>query len=80
MATWTEYEDTGRTYWHAMREDGTEMRVAEYTEYGETLHDILVQAPDRLSEYFMGELEDHTAEDLRERAESVVLPDEDTGM
>lgn len=67
--------------YYADRPDGTTMDVTEYTDtMGNTYHNILVNAPDGESEFFLGELESTTVNACIARAESVRLPEEDTGI
>lgn len=68
---------SGEVIHYAERPDKTRMEVTENSDGSETIH---VMAPDRSSEYLMGELEDITVNEAIARAESVVLPDEDTGI
>lgn len=69
--------ETDNVVYYADREDGTSMTV---TAHPEGTHTIFVTAPDGLSEYLDGEIPDTTVNDCIARAESVVLPDDDTGI
>ena len=76
--TWRKTHNKFReAIYYADRPDGTTMDVTEHTDGSVT---ILVVAPDGESEFLMGELEDITVQDAIERAQDVVLPDEDTGI
>ena len=80
MAVWTCITEQGYTAWEATREDGTYMRVSEPAESTPDypLWDVYVRDADDTAEFYMGELEDTTAEECKLRAEGVRLPEDRT--
>lgn len=76
--TWRKtYNKHGEAIYYADRADGTTMDVTEHTDGSIT---VLVVAPDGESEFLMGELEEWIVHDGIDLAESIVLPDDDTGI
>lgn len=75
---WTHTTTTaGLGLHYSYRPDGTDMSVLELPD---GTYEILVIAPDGESEYLDGEIPDTTVNECIARAESVILPDEDTGI
>lgn len=76
--TWRKHVDGyGIATYYSDRPDGTEMNVKVNRD---GTHEILVYQPSTDTEYLDGDIPDRTVNECIERAESVVLPDEDTGI
>lgn len=79
MYNWKRFNtpETDNVVYYADRPDGTEMTVTEHPEGSVSIY---VYSPSTDTEFLLGELEDTTVNECIARAESVVLPDEDTGI
>ena len=78
MNTWRKNVDGyGRATYYADRADGTEMNVRVNDD---GTHEIYVYDPSTDTEYLDGDIPDTDVNSCIARAESVVLPDEDTGI
>lgn len=80
--SWTRNDNQGFVAYEAERPDGTYMSVVESINSTDNfpLWDIFVEAHDGESEFFLGEMGDTDVNSCIERAESVRLPEEDTGI
>ena len=75
--TWNRNDfPTGKVVYYADRPDGTTMDVSVFSDGS---LEILVTAPDGESEFLYEPIEGTTVNEAIARAESVILPDEDTG-
>ena len=76
--TWNRRDyPSGDVVYYADRPDGTEMNVTVNTD---GTHEIYVYSPATNTEYLDGDIPDTDVNSCIARAESVVLPDEDTGI
>ena len=69
--------ETDNAVYYSDRPNGTEMTV---TAHPDGTHTIYVYDPETNTEYLDGEIPDATVNDCIARAESVRLPEEDTGI
>lgn len=67
---------SGDVVYYADRPNGDEMNVTAHPDGTRTIY---VYSPSTNTEYLDGEIPDTTVNDCIARAESVILPDEDTG-
>lgn len=68
---------SGDVVYYADRPNGDEMNVTAHPDGTRTIY---VYSPSTNTEYLDGEIPDTTVNDCIARAESVILPDEDTGI
>ena len=75
--TWRKKNYRHMEVYYADRPNGDELNVMVHQE---GTHTIFVYSPSTNTEYFDGEIPDTTIKACMERAESVRLPEEDTGI